>query len=433
MAACALIGVAFFFLSMAPINAPSGLIFDEWAYIPAARELNHGSVVLNREHPILGKFLIGWSIALFGDNTVGWRFASVVMMPAAIVAGARAFWWFTRDMRATILFAFFLATSCQLNVLGRLGTLDAPMLFFGALAAYFFARDRRGHSPAYAASAGCALGLALACKWAIAPLLPWIALAWLVERGFTARSVVAAGLWFGVVPLCVYTLTFVPGMLVADNPIRPKELLALQLAMASALSGYSTPNLYASVWWEWILNIAPFWLHADQSAEGWRFLVLTNNPVSAFLVIPALAASAWLVVSRRETGLVWALGIYAIPLLLAASSDRNQFIHHYAMSYAVGLALLAIMLSRAWSGGTRWPAIGAVLGSGLAFAWLLPALTAAPLARESAGQRFILLPGWEIQDWKSWAPLHKAEPPPEWRALQECLDHPLQPQCPGHP
>ena len=70
-------------------------VFDEVHYVNAAEVMvgvkthpgmgvwaNHPQLgkapAPNFEHPLLGKFLIGWGIKLFGDNAWGWRFFSCV-------------------------------------------------------------------------------------------------------------------------------------------------------------------------------------------------------------------------------------------------------------------------------------------------------------------------------------------------------------------
>ena len=84
--------VAAFVARVAWLNLPQGgLIFDESHYVNAARILlgwpvadgahYAGSVAgldPSTEHPPLGKLLIALSMAVFGDNGIGWRVPSVV-------------------------------------------------------------------------------------------------------------------------------------------------------------------------------------------------------------------------------------------------------------------------------------------------------------------------------------------------------------------
>lgn len=426
---CVLIGLCFFQLSLVRAFVPSGYLFDEGFYIPAALDLLRGAEVGNREHPMLAKEILAASIALFGFNPLGWRAPSLAMMPLAIFLATRTLWWLSRDRVATLLFGFFLATSCLLNVLGRLGILDAPMLFFLALGAYFFARERRQHSAGIRIAAGLCFGLSLACKWTIAPLLPFVALAWAIDRGLSLRTLTVACVSFGVLPLVIYFLTFAPGFFVENNALQIGEILPLHLAMAAAIAGYEGPSAYSSFWWEWLLNVGPYWPLAAKADGAWRFVILIGNPVSTLLVLPAVAVACWLVVKRRETYLYWPLAFYLVPLFLAATGDRIQFVHHYTLPLVAGFGILSLLLSRIWNSGFRWPAFATAAATMLAFIWIFPALTAAPFPDRTSGYRFAALPGWEFVDWAAWAKVHRAKPKPTWMHLQGCLEEPLEQEC----
>ena len=57
---------------------------------------------VEREHPLVGKELIGASIVLFGDNPFGWR-AFTALAGTATVLGAFAFLWLLLgSMRAAV-------------------------------------------------------------------------------------------------------------------------------------------------------------------------------------------------------------------------------------------------------------------------------------------------------------------------------------------
>ncbi len=426
---CVAIALVFFLISLLRIDTPSRAFFDEGFYLTAAFKLLTGAELSNREHPMLGKEILAASMALFGNNPVAWRIPSLFMMPVGIFFAMRTLWRLSNDAIATVLFGFFLATSCLLNVFGRAATLDAPMIFFAALAAYFFVRDQTARSPAWRIASAIAFGLSLACKWTIAPLLPIIALAWAIERGPSVATLVKAGLWFGVLPLAVYFLTFAPGFFVADNPLRLDQIVPLQLAMAKAIAGYEGPSAYPSVWWEWLFNLAPYWGLADQVDGAWRFIILIGNPVSTLLVLPAVACSLWLVVRRRERALVWPLLFYSVPLILAATSSRLQFVHHYTIPLIVGLSLLSLMLARLWHAGAKWPVWSVAIASTAGFIWLFPSITAAPFPSEQSGARFVPIPRWQYVDWNEWAKVHRAKPRPNWVRLQSCLEDAERPGC----
>ena len=137
-----LVLIAAFVLRAVWISLPSGsLIFDEAYYVNAARIILGSTVPAgehyagsplgldpNVEHPPLGKVLIALSMAVFGDNGLGYRLPSVLFGMVAlgalflIVRAAGETAWLA--ILAVALFAF----DNLAFVHGRIGTLDMPVL-----------------------------------------------------------------------------------------------------------------------------------------------------------------------------------------------------------------------------------------------------------------------------------------------------------------
>jgi 4-amino-4-deoxy-L-arabinose transferase-like glycosyltransferase len=140
-----LLGVAFL-LRVLWLNLPTGsLIFDESYYVNAARIILGWPVAEganyagsppgldpNLEHPPLGKLLIAGSMAVFGDNGIGWRLPSVIAAMVALYATYRIVRDNDRSAWLAPLVVFLTAFDNLTFVEGRIGTLDilvlAPML-----------------------------------------------------------------------------------------------------------------------------------------------------------------------------------------------------------------------------------------------------------------------------------------------------------------
>jgi dolichyl-phosphate-mannose-protein mannosyltransferase len=60
------------------IQFPVKANFDEFHYVPAAKEIIAMGKVPNTEHPPLGKIFMAIGIAAFGDRPIGWRVMSTV-------------------------------------------------------------------------------------------------------------------------------------------------------------------------------------------------------------------------------------------------------------------------------------------------------------------------------------------------------------------
>jgi predicted membrane-bound dolichyl-phosphate-mannose-protein mannosyltransferase len=183
------------------------------------------------------------------------------------------------------------------------------------------------------------LGLAMACKWSVAPLC---VLAVLWSDGGVRRRV--AGI---AVSLGAYFVPFLPLALLAKDATPPLDLFGYQLRM---LEGFGRVDLtnhpYSSRAWQWPTLLRPLWYFYDASPRGDRYVWAGGNPL---LYACALPASALLAVRslRRGAGerdraialLYWA------PLLFWAVLPRAQLYYYFLpASLWLGPAVVAAAL-----------------------------------------------------------------------------------------
>ena len=77
-------GIIFFiahFAMLLGVTTPEKFYFDEVHYVPAARQMLEPVMpqpMLNPMHPPLAKQLIAYSIHVFGDKPLGWRYPAVL-------------------------------------------------------------------------------------------------------------------------------------------------------------------------------------------------------------------------------------------------------------------------------------------------------------------------------------------------------------------
>jgi len=134
----------------------TGLVFDEFYYVKAARRLLVGEP-WNNEHPPLSKALIMLGIILFGDRPLGWRFFTVISSSVSIVLLYELALDLTGNRAVSLSAAALFATDIMAFNIGQIAILDAPSIMFTLMAAILFLRKR------YELSA-VALGLAFLCK-----------------------------------------------------------------------------------------------------------------------------------------------------------------------------------------------------------------------------------------------------------------------------
>ena len=143
-------------LHMIIMPIPRGsFIFDEAHYIPACRKLLKGEAA-NNEHPPLAKLLISLTMAIFGDNELGWRFTPILFGSLSILVMyllAKRF----LSPPYTLIPPTLLLLDNMFFVHSSAALLDPSELFFIILAITFLAYGHITWS-------GIAFGFALLCK-----------------------------------------------------------------------------------------------------------------------------------------------------------------------------------------------------------------------------------------------------------------------------
>lgn len=186
------------------LGHPPRIYFDEVYYANDAKEvLDHGVEKGFAVHPPVGKWVIAGGIAVFGNDSFGWRFgvaaAGTLTVLGTYLVGLRLF----RRRGVAALAAFLLAIDGLAFTMSRIAMLDMVLGLFVILGAWLLLIDRDRlwadlpeepvtsgealpHRPrAYRWLAGVAFGLALATKWsgllaigAAGLFLIWSELAW---------------------------------------------------------------------------------------------------------------------------------------------------------------------------------------------------------------------------------------------------------------
>jgi dolichyl-phosphate-mannose-protein mannosyltransferase len=404
--------IAFFGLCLVRLTVPSEPYFDEIHYLPAARALLSLSHLRNPEHPPLGKELIAIGIWLFGDRPLGWRIMPALFGTLGLFAGMRALWFASGSRFAAIAFGLLLATAFPLFVQARIAMLDVFMASFMLVALWMLAGALREHETARwrLATAGVALGCAMAAKWNAVPLAVLPGLAFLAVRvrsagwsGVTARrgqpiggmTLAEAGVWLGLMPLAVYALAFAPYGFLAEGAVGPSGLIELHERMLALQRQVVEPHTYGSVWYEWALNWRAIWYLYEPVDGAQRGIMLIGNPLTALLGLPALAWCAWAGIKRGRWDALAVAMLYTVSLgMWIVAAKPVQFYYHYLLPSCFLIAALALALDQLWQRGWRTLPLLVPAASIALFAFFWPILTAAPLDGPDAFARWTWLATW---------------------------------------
>ncbi|MEI4273095.1 phospholipid carrier-dependent glycosyltransferase [Klenkia sp. LSe6-5] len=385
-----LLGVATFVSRLWDLSYPGDLLFDEAYYPPEANEVLEWGYEYNRGytfivHPPLGKLLIAGGIKVFGNDSLGWRFPSLVAGTVAVVVLTRLARRLTGSTLLGLVAGLLMALDGFAFTVGRIGLLDVFLQVFVVCAVACLVVDRdqvrarvqahvrtatgfalgpRGWRIAAGVLFGCATGVKWSGVWFLAFFavlsLFWDRAAWRAagvdSPTHTAlrRGLPGATWALAVVPVLTYLATFT-GWFRGENaqgrhwaeqnpdtdwPWIPGALRSLWHMHGEWLSfhnGLSTPHPWESGPWSWLVDGRPILLWNPQGltdADGEqviRYILMVGTPTLWFAFAPAMLWLLWRIVARRDPAATTvAVGIAAGWLTWFINLDRTMFIFYMA-------------------------------------------------------------------------------------------------------
>lgn len=407
----ALITLVFAALALVGIDAVAIPIFDETHYLPSARAWLDGKILLNPEHPVLGKQIIALLIAAFGDNPFGWRVGSVLAGCCTLFATMRMTWIASESRFAAASAGLLAATNFLLLVQSRVAMLDGYMLAFLMLGCWSLIAAGTGKRVrARVVLAGVLFGLSLATKWTAAPVVAFAGLcifignlrAWITgaSRPLGPMRITEAFVWLGLLPLAIYFASFHTIALLETVPARftgPFDWLFYMLELQESVTNEHT---YMSRWWQWVINHRPIWYFYEEYEGTWRGMLFVGNPLSMGAGLAGLAACLWLSIRRSRMDCLLAVGAWAAGIALWIVAPKPvQFYYHYLISaqflaIALALALDALVWREATSKAARGWAVAFLVANGLLLAWFYPILTTMPLPGKTGFADYAWFKSW---------------------------------------
>ena len=412
-----LIGLAAEMLFLWGVATPHKLVFDEVHYVPAARALLGMQAPLNTEHPLLAKECIAAGIALFGDNSVGWRFFSTIAGAATVTGVFAILWLLFRRLRPAVLGAAFALLNFTIYVEARIAMLDGFLAAFTvmAVAAMLWAMDAPpGRVWPRWILAGALFGLAVASKWLALPYLAFAGLAFLIVRWRDARAAqrplatifsadeqphwrglpaIPALAMFGLVAATAYFLTFLPAFFYHDDPMTLAKLLPFQATMYAQQTQVLPHHTYQSAWWTWPLMIRPIWYLYEPTDGAMRGILMLGNPAILWGGLVAVMACLWGGLRNGRLLTAGALWVAAYLPWVIIPKSLGFFYYYYVPSIALPIALAAAWDRHATGKLKYWDEGFLVMCFGLTV-YFFPILSAAPLANDQAFQHWMWFSTW---------------------------------------
>ncbi|HEV2569360.1 glycosyltransferase family 39 protein [Sphingomonas sp.] len=374
------------------LDDPALLMFDEVYYVPAGKDVFDMVRRSNQEHPLFAKWLIGLSVAIFGDSPIGWRalasVAGIATMVSIYVIALKLF----GDVRTAATAALLALLNQMLFVQARIATLDvfAGAFLFVSIALLVWGHGRPGQR--WLLAAGICLGLAIGCKWSAMPFLALLGIGVLIgwrERRFRAGTV------FGGAAVVAYLVTFLPAVFYANEPIKLDQIIPFQMYMFQLQTRPLEQHTYQSTPWQWPLITRPIWYLYEPVQGVQRGVLLIGNPAIMWSGLIALAACLWDGWKERSRPLLLlcALYIFSFAILIVIPKKIGFYYYYYFPGLFLTL-LIAATFHHAYRVKERWLPAGFLAVSFGLFTYFYPILSAAPLPNDQAFHRWMWLSTW---------------------------------------
>lgn len=368
----------------------NGTYFDEIYHARTAYEHLHKIEPYESTHPPLGKIFISIGIYVFGLNPFGWRIIGTLfgvgMIPIMYVFAKRMFGRSEYALIAAFLFTFDFMHFAQT----RISTIDVYGVFFIMLMFYFmyryttlsFFREKLWATLIPLGLSGLFFGIGAASKWIViyggAGLAVLLAISlWeryreyqfakrlltensrsapqedeeaesdlllLSEEEFTQLETVRKRfvpntlltlLWcmltFVIIPLGVYTLSYIPFMMVPGPGHGLKDVVTYQVHMYKYHKDLVATHPFSSPWWEWPMMLRPIWYYqAKFMPQGMLSSIVSfGNPLVWWPGFIAVLMSFYIAIKRKDKMLRMLLIAYCSQYLPWILVPRLTFIYHY--------------------------------------------------------------------------------------------------------
>jgi dolichyl-phosphate-mannose--protein O-mannosyl transferase len=374
------------------LGLPAEEVFDEVYHAKTALQYLSGEAPTEWVHPPTAKLLIAVGVYMFGYHSWAWR-----LVPAlAGVALAPVFFLLARRVlateRAALLASALLLCDGVYLVQSRIAMTNIFAVLFQVSAALLVLRAAlaerlRGGA---IAGAGLMLGLALSTRWTSLWAAGFLGLVLAAVRGrrlLRPRELALTALAFGVIPVLVYVLSYLPWMAQRHDPrtfldvVRAlQDMVQEQGRVWRYHAGLQATHPYFSKWYTWPWLYRPTWYYFHGEGEYVRGIVAIGNPALWWAALPV---SLWAAVSgalRRDPRRLFAgVGFFALYLPWGISPRTLNYSHYLFEAIPYACLSLGMLVDRAWQGRFAWLGRGYVAAVAFLFVFFYPFLAALPV------------------------------------------------------
>lgn len=396
----------------------SSTYFDEIYFPRTAYESINGYDIYEVTHPPMGKNIMALGVQIFGMNPFGWRFMGTLfgvgLVPMMYLLALKLFKKRTYAFAAAFLMMFDFMRLAQT----RLATIDSYSAFF-IICMYYFMYDyftqKSYEKKSFYKSlvplllCGIMFGLGAATKWVC--IYTGVGLAFLfflakyleyddilkrrvpkqTEKSWFVQNMVptccACVVFFIVIPLLIYTLSYIPYMASSDKGL-VDIVLDNQEYMYSYHSGLTSDHAFGSPWYTWPVMVRPIYYYSGSQAnlaDGMATSIVSlGNPLVWWTGLACIIPAGFYAWKKRDKGMMMAFVGFAVQYLPWVLVTRVCFIYHYFTAVPFVIFMIVYVIKNLIEDGViskhvMWIYLALVL---ILFIMFYPVLTAREVSRE---------------------------------------------------
>lgn len=337
--------------------------FDEIYFARTAYEHQHNLPAYEWTHPPLGKLIMIIPMLFMGMTPFAYRLmgtiAGILMIPTIYVFAKLLF----KKTKYGVFAAIIMALDGMHFVQSRLGTSDGFLVLFIMLEYLFMYKyiisenERLRKRLWYLFGSGLFMGAAIAIKWTGVFAALGLAMVFFLsliisiykKKKWTKENtitILCCIVFFIVVPLVIYVLSYIPFYIVEENPItNVQEFIDMQVKMYNYHHDLDATHPYSSMWYTWPVTAKSllYWVGTTLDGSVTR-IVLLGNPAIFWFSIPCMIYTVIAAFKNRKFEF-WFL---IIPIIIMMASymgiSRIMFLYHYfPMLPFVMLTIVAFM------------------------------------------------------------------------------------------
>jgi dolichyl-phosphate-mannose--protein O-mannosyl transferase len=188
--------------------------------------------------------------------------------------------------------------------------------------------------------------------------------------------------FFIIIPVAIYILSYLPYMLMKENPYTLADVWKNQLYMYSYHSGLKATHPFQSPWWQWPVIGRPILYYVDYTKTSQGLLTTMSafgNPLVWWGSLVGTIALVTLLIRRRVK---MSPGIFLVLVGIAANFipwtlvSRCVFIYHYfaTVPFIIFALVYAVKYLEEDDERYRWVKYALMIGTVLLFAAFYPAI-----------------------------------------------------------